>query len=202
MADVPVQLIVAAFQDEKGAENALAQLKEAKKEKLVNIKDAAILRKDEKGELHISETGDMTGKRGGVIGGVVGAGLAIVTGGATLALAGAGAAAGALAAKLRDSGFKDERLRQLGASLKPGSSAIVAVIEHTWVAELEADLQKAGAEVVVEAIAADVAAQLDAGNEVAYTAVADSQGGAAARVVSEPAAPATTQPDGGTKPSA
>ena len=56
MADVPVQLIVAAFQDENGAEAALAELKEAKKEKLVNIKDAAVLRKDAKGELHIKET--------------------------------------------------------------------------------------------------------------------------------------------------
>ena len=73
MADVPVQLIVAAFQDEKGADNALSQLKEAKKEKLVNIKDAAVLRKDDKGELHVSEIGDMTGARGGMIGGVVGA---------------------------------------------------------------------------------------------------------------------------------
>jgi uncharacterized membrane protein len=214
MADAPVQLIVAAFQDEKGADNALAQLKEAKKDKLVNIKDAAVLRKDEKGELHVSEIGDMTGARGGVIGGVVGAGLAIVTGGATLALAGLGAGAGALAAKLRDSGFKDERLQKIGAGLKPGSSAIIAVIEHTWVTELEQELQKAGAEIVVEAIAADVAAQLDAGNEVAYTAIADSQSAVAARVVVEPAtqpaiegtaqpAPETpTQPEGGAKPSA
>jgi uncharacterized membrane protein len=193
MADVPVQLIVAAFQDENGAEVALNELKAAKKEKLVNIKDAAILRKDAKGELHVRETGDMTGTRGGVIGGVVGAGLGILTGGASLAIMGAGAAVGALAAKLRDGGFKDDRLRQLGAGLKPGSSAIVAVIEHTWVRELEADLQRAGANVVVEEISADIAAQLEAGKEVGYTAIADSSGAAAARVVSTPgAAPSTT----------
>ena len=191
MADVPVQLIVAAFQDENGAEVALNQLKEAKKEKLVNIKDAAILRKDAQGQLHIRETGDMTGRRGGVIGGVVGAGLGILTGGATLAIAGISAGVGALAAKLRDGGFKDDRLRQLGAGLKPGSSAIVAVIEHTWVREAEEELQKAGANVVVEEISADIAAQLDAGREVGYTAVADSSGGVAARVVTDPNAPTT-----------
>ena len=105
---------------------------------------------------------------------------------------GAGAAAVGLAAKLRDSGFKDDRLRKLGAGLKPGSSAIVAVIEHTWVAELEAELQKAGAEVVIEEIATDIAEQLNAGNEVGYTAVADSSGGAAARVVTEPEKPGST----------
>jgi hypothetical protein len=108
--------------------------------------------------------------------------------------------------KTRYSGFfqtdLDERLRRLGAGLKPGSSAIVAVIEHTWVSELEADLQRAGAEIVVESIAADVAAQLDAGNEVAYTAIADSQGGVAARVVASPEGDAkqVTAPEGEAKP--
>jgi uncharacterized membrane protein len=187
MADVPVQLIVAAFQDETGADRALGELKEAKKEKLVNIKDAAILRKDAKGELHVSETGDMTGTKGGVIGGVVGAGLAVMTGGATLALTGLGALAGGLTAKLRDSGFKDERLRRLGESLKPGSSAIVAVIEHTWVAEAEEQFRKAGGEVVTEEIAADIAEQLNSGREVGYTAIADSEGAVAGRFVTDPA---------------
>ena len=186
MANAPVQLLIAAFQDENGADAALATLKEAKKEKLVNIKDAAVLRKDTGGKLHVNEIGDMTGTRGGVVGGVVGAGLGILTGGATLALAGIGALAGGLAAKLRDSGFNDNRLKQLGQSLKPGSSAIVAVIEHTWIAEAQAELEKAGAEVITEAIQADIAAQLDAGRDVGYTAIADEEGGSVGRVVKGP----------------
>jgi uncharacterized membrane protein len=185
MADVPVQLLIAAFQDEGGASAALQMLKDAKKEKLVAIKDAAVLRKDAEGKLHVSETGDMTGTRGGVIGAVVGAGIGILTGGAALAIAGVGAVAGGLAAKLRDSGFNDERLRKLGEGLKPGSSAIVAVIEHTWVKEMEEELQKAGAEVVTEAIAADIAAQLEAGHNTAYTAIASDQGLAAGQIVTD-----------------
>jgi uncharacterized membrane protein len=187
MADAPVQLIVAAFQEENGADEALAQLKEAKKEKVINIKNAAVVRKNAAGDVKVNEAvGDMSGKSGAVRGGVVAAGLGILTGGASLALTAGGAAIGGLAAKLRDSGFKDERLRKLGDSLKPGSSAIVAVVEHTWVVELREELEKAGAEVVVEAIAADIAAQLDAGNEVGYTAVADGDAAMAARVVSAP----------------
>jgi uncharacterized membrane protein len=185
MADAPVQLLIAAFQDEGGASAALQMLKEAKKEKLVAIKDAAVLRKDAQGKLHVSETGDMTGTRGGAIGAVVGAGLGILTGGAALAIAGIGAVAGGLAAKLRDSGFNDERLRKLGEGLKPGSSAIVAGIEHTWVKEMEEELQKAGAEVVTEAIAADIAAQLEAGHDTAYTAIATDQGLAAGQIVTD-----------------
>jgi len=185
MADAPVQLLIAAFQDESGASAALQMLKEAKKEKLVAIKDAAVLRKDPEGKLHVNDIRDMTGTRGAVIGGVVGAGLGIITGGAALAIVGIGALAGGLAAKLRDSGFNDARLRKLGDGLKPGSSAIVAVIEHTWVADLQEEFQKAGAEVVTEAIAADIAEQLEAGRNTAYTAISSDEGIAASQIVTE-----------------
>jgi len=63
MSDVPVQLIVAAFQDEKSADEALKQLKQARREKLIGIVDAAVLRKDANGKLHIKETADMGGAR-------------------------------------------------------------------------------------------------------------------------------------------
>jgi uncharacterized membrane protein len=186
MADAPVQLIIAAFQDESGAGAALEMLKQAKKEKIVAIKDAAILRKDAQGKLHVSETRDMTGTRGGVTGAVIGGALGILTGGAAFAAAGIGAVAGGLAGKLRDSGFNDERLKKLGAGLTPGSSAIVAVIEHTWVAELQEELQKAGAEVITEAISADIAAKLEAGQNTAYTAIASDEGIAAAQITTDP----------------
>ena len=107
---MPVQLIVAAFQDGKnGAEQALKQLKAAKKEHLIKIQNAAVIRKDAHGKLHINETRDMKGGKGAVIGGVVGAALAIMTGGASLAITGAGALIGGLSAKLRDLGFNDDR---------------------------------------------------------------------------------------------
>jgi uncharacterized membrane protein len=186
MSDAPVQILIAAFQDETGASAALEQLKAAKKEKLIAIKDAAILRKDASGKLHVNEVGDMTGTRGAVTGGVVGAALGILTGGATLAITGIGALAGGLAAKLRDSGFNDKNLRELGEGLKPSSSAIIAEIEHTWVADLEEEFRKAGAQVMREAIAADIAAQLEAGHNTAYTAIATEDSVAAAQVVTEP----------------
>jgi uncharacterized membrane protein len=191
MSSVPVQLIVAAFQDERGADRALKQLKGAKKEHLISIENAAVIRKDAQGKLHISETGDMRGGKGAAFGGVTGAALGILTGGTTLAIAGVSALIGGLAAKLRDSGFKDERLRKLGASLRPGSSAIVAVIDHIWVADLERELRNAGADVLTEAIAADVAAQLEAGEEVLYTAVATDEAIVAARIAT--GQPAATQ---------
>jgi uncharacterized membrane protein len=182
MSDVPVQLIVAAFQDEKSADEALKVLKQARRERLIGIQNAAVLRKDETGKLHIKETADMGGGKGATLGGVTGAAIGLIAGPALLVPVAVGALVGGLAAKLRDSGFSDERLKTLGENLKPGSSAIVAVVEHKWVAEVEKAMAEAGADAVTAALGADIAEQLEAGHQVAYTAISSEQGFSAARV--------------------
>jgi uncharacterized membrane protein len=182
MSDVPIQLIVAAFQDERAAKEALNALKEAQRQKLIKINNAAVLHKDAKGRLHIKETADMGGGKGAAIGGVAGAAIGLIAGPVLLVPAAVGALVGGLSAKLRDSGFSDARLKALGAHLAPGSSAIVAVVEHRWVAEVKQAMAEAGADLFAEEIGADISAQLEAGHEVAYTAISSEQGFAAARV--------------------
>src|SRR5258707_12997356 len=98
-------LIVAAFPDEDGASQALKELKEAKKERLIGIKDAAVIQRGVDNKLRIRETGDMSGGRGAVIGGIVGAAIGLVAPPAILGTSGIGAAVGGLAARVRDSGF-------------------------------------------------------------------------------------------------
>jgi len=170
MTDVPVQVAVAAFKDEKAADEALAELREAKWAGLIGIREAAVIRRDEKNKLHIKEPKDWGGGKGAVVGGLVGGFIGLLAG--PVGLIGiTGAVVGGLAAKLRDSGIPDERLKQIGDALPPGSSALIAVIEHRWVNDLENQLSEAGAEVMTETISADIAEQLEAGRDVAYTAV-------------------------------
>lgn len=171
MSDAPIQLIVAAFKTESGAEEALKALKAAKKEHVIRIKDAAIIRRDDKNKIHVKDVRDVGGGKGTLAGAVFGAGIALLTGGAGIILSGAaGALVGGLAAKTIDMGLPNKRLKELGAALTPGTSAIVAVIEHRWVADLEQALEEAGAQVVMEGLKADIAAQLEAGREVVYSA--------------------------------
>jgi uncharacterized membrane protein len=181
MTDVPVELIVAAFQDEKSADEALKLLKEARKEGLISIQNAAVLRKDEKGKLHIKETADMGGKKGAALGGVAGAAIGLLAGPALIVPVAVGALVGGLAAKLRDSGFDDKQLKDISESLKPGSSAIIAVVEHTWVAEVQKAMDQAGAEMIKTELKADIASQLEAGHEVAYSVLVSQQGVVASR---------------------
>ena len=180
MSDVPVEIIVAAFQDPNGASAALEELKQAKKQGLIKIEDAAILVKDADGKLRIKETADMGGGKGAVIGGVLGGVVGLLAGPIGWAALG-GAVIGGLAAKIHDGGFSDARLKQIGESLKPGSSAIIAVIDHVWVAEVERQMQQAGADTVTASLSADIAKQLAAGKDVAYSAVSTSEGMAVSR---------------------
>jgi len=182
MSDVPVQLIVAAFDDERAAKEALKTLKEAKKAGLIKIENAAVLRKDEKGKLHIKETQDMGGGKGAVFGGVAGAAIGLIAGPALVVPAAVGALVGGLTAKLRDTGFSNQRLETLGEGLQPGSSAIVAVVEHTWVDKVEEALAEAEADVMTAEIKADIATQLEAGHEVAYSVLSSQEGFLAGRV--------------------
>lgn len=191
MTAAPTQVILAAFKDEHAADAALEELKRAKKEHLIDIENVAVLRCDREGKVHISEPTDMGGGRGAAIGGVVGGLAGLLFGPIGLAAAG-GAAIGGAMAKLHDSGFDDARLRKLGESLQPGTSAILAVIDHIWVTELEAELQRAGAEVVTQELASDIAAELKSGHSVAYTAVVTDDAVVAARATD--AAPAEAAP--------
>jgi uncharacterized membrane protein len=182
MSEVPVQVVVAAFKEIDAADNALFELKQAKWAGLIGIQNAAVLRMNHKGKLKIRETGDWGGGKGAAAGAVIGGTIGLLTGPiGWLGLT--GAVIGGLAAKLRDSGFSDERLKQLGEALQPGTSAIVAVIEHKWVKEMAKQMAEAGADVMTEEIGADIAAQLEAGREVAYTALAGEDAVAAGRVV-------------------
>jgi len=176
MSDVPVQVIVAAFQDEKAAKDALAALKEASKAGLIKIENAAVLSKNEKGKLHIKETQDMGGGKGAVVGGVGGAVIGLIAGTALAVPAAVGALVGGLVAKLRDTGFSNKRLESIGEGLKPGSSAIIAVMEHTWVEKVETALAEAQADLTTAEIQAGIANQLEAGHDVAFSVLASQEG--------------------------
>ncbi len=181
---VPVQLIVAAFQSENGAKDAWMQLKAAKWGGLIKIDRMAIIRRTTKDKVKIRESGDPGGGRGAAVGTVVGGLIGAIAGpiGAVVVGGATGALVGGVTAKFYDSGIPDERLKKIGEALKPGTSAIVAIIEHKWVKELEKDLREAGADVLTETLSQDIAKQLDEGKEVAFTALASEEGMAMSRV--------------------
>jgi uncharacterized membrane protein len=155
-----VDVIVAAFPTEDGAREALHALDDAKNSGVNSIKDAVVLRKTPDGKLLVSESADKGFGRGALIGGVAGAAVGIIAGPIGWATLG-GAAIGGPAAKLRDGGFSDERLREVGQGVAPGSSTLIAVVEETWLPDAQLLFLERGAELAAESVTADLAAQLD-----------------------------------------
>ena len=169
MANVPVQVIVAKFQEEATAGEALKVLEEARKQGAIDFEEAAIIKKDEEGQIHYNETTDVSTGRGAAIGGVIGGVLGLIGGPAGVVILGAaGAAVGGLAAH-GDAGFKDERLEKLGEGLEPGTSAIVAVVAHVWVAEIEKQLAVSAADLTTHDLQEDMVDRMREGEGVAYT---------------------------------
>src|SRR5258706_5105068 len=156
MADVPVQVIASEFNDVNGASKALTSLKEAKKERLIEIEDAAVLTKDSDGKVRIKETADMRAGKGATIGAIAGGVVGLLAGPVGWAALGGGVIGG-LAAKLHDSGFPDDRLRQLAEGVTPNSSSLGAVIDHRWVGDLQRELARQGADVVTQGLRDDIA---------------------------------------------
>jgi uncharacterized membrane protein len=150
MCKFPVQVILAAFNTQEGAKEAYQTLKVIKREKLLAFQDAALLRRDLRNKIHIQEMNDMRGSQGAIAGGLAGIGIALLTRRSAWLVAGAaGAALGGLLARQRDSGLPNDQLKNLAETLEPGTSMIVAIIEHRWLTEIHTTLEKAGARVLL-----------------------------------------------------
>jgi uncharacterized membrane protein len=181
-----VGLFVAAYVDERGADNALDALKEAKKNDEFYYDDAAVVRRDAEGKVHTKETGDMTTGKGAGIGALVGGVLGLLGGPAGVALGlGAGALVGGIAAH-GDAGFDNDSLKEIGAALPAGTSALAVTTSKDFVEEV----RKQAADEETLTLARDIATQindsLSARQDVLMAMAITEVGVAASKVVSSP----------------
>ena len=183
-----VGMFVAAFVDERAAEDALKVLKQAKKSGEFYYDDAAVIRSDDKGKVHISESGDMSTGKGAGIGALIGGVLGLLGGPAGVAIgAGAGAALGGLAAH-GDAGFDNDSLKEIGGALVPGSSALAATTSQVFVEEVRRQAESGATLTAAKEIAANIRQNLEARQDVLYSLVITEEGVAASQVVSSPTA--------------
>jgi len=162
-----VGFLVMAFTDEKSADQTLKAMKEAKKQKKFYFENAAVIRQDAAGKVHYQETGDIkTGKGAGIgtlIGGVIGA----LGGPLTIGVgAAAGAAIGA-AVTHTDAGFRDESLKTVGLSLKPGTSAIVAITSKAFLKSYRKGIEIEDARTIVSNLSTEISNKLNEGKSLA-----------------------------------
>jgi len=164
MTTSTVEVFVATYDTEDGAAAASNAFQAAQRDGAIDLIDAAVIVHTADDKVKIEETADPSGKkwakRGAIAGGVVG----LIFPPSIIVSAAVGGGAGGIWGKVRDKGFKDEDLKQIGNSLPPGSSAIIAVAEDRMVEQLERALSgydKIAKHVVSAEAAAAIVAEVD-----------------------------------------
>jgi uncharacterized membrane protein len=161
MADTPVEIFVAAFDNEQQAGVALKDVRSMDREGSIDLIDAAVIVRKADGKVRFDETADPSGKtwakRGAIVGGLVG----LIFPPSILAGAAIGGAGGGLWGKIRDKGFKDDDLKAIGESLEPGTSAIIAIAQDRVIERLEAGLEGYD-RIAKHALSAEAAATIEA----------------------------------------
>ena len=164
MSTSTVEIFVATYGDEDGAAAAAKDFRAAERAGAIDLIDAAVIVHTADGKVKIEESADPSGKkwakRGAIAGGVVG----LIFPPSIIVTAAVGGGAGGLWGKIRDKGFKDDDLKEIGNSLPPGSSAIIAVAEDRMVEQLEQALEgydKIAKHAVSAEAAAAIVAEVD-----------------------------------------
>ncbi|MBB6461597.1 DUF1269 domain-containing protein [Flammeovirga kamogawensis] len=146
------KLIVAIYQNEKTADHEFNLLSKKEKKDELDLKAYTVVSKSESGKTTVHDTEGRDAFWGAVVGGLVGMligpvgaiyGAALFAAEVFAGSVAAGLGVGALAGWVNSDALKipNDLLVDIKKSLKPGSSAIVAVVEEDWVDEVEAVLE-------------------------------------------------------------
>jgi uncharacterized membrane protein len=120
------QLVAVVFDDEETAFEMRAALVKMQKQYLIELEDAVVVTKDQKGKTRLDQAVNLTAA-GAVGGGFWGMLIGLIFLNPLLGAA-VGAGAGALSGRLNDIGLNDRMMKDIGQSFKPGSSALFVLI--------------------------------------------------------------------------
>jgi len=122
-------LVVLGFDDETTAFEMRAELAKMQKDYLIEMEDVVVVTKDDKDKVKLHQAMNLTasGAVGGSFWGLLIGTLFLNP----LAGAAIGAGAGALSGKLADLGINDKFMKDLGETLKPGTSALFVLVRKS-----------------------------------------------------------------------
>ena len=135
------KLLVISFDDRLTAQEFLLTAARLQTKDEIKVHDAVFLTRDQEGNTKVTETTDITPGRA-----ALGAGMwgllfgTLLAGPFGLAVGAVTAGGGALLAKLRDTGIKDEKIEEMRSEVAPGRTALALLVSHVSVADLQREL--------------------------------------------------------------
>jgi uncharacterized membrane protein len=129
MSDEKLDVVIAVYLIPDLAKEDFDGLIKLVGNKSVTSDGVVLASSDDKGELHVTETGDHLGHKGATVGGGVGLAVGLLSP-PLLAATAAGAAVGAVAGKFASHRIAHGIGDKMDGALPPGSAGVIAVYDH------------------------------------------------------------------------
>lgn len=158
-------VIAVSFEDDRGAYKALTLLGELDSQRRVGVREAVVVARGEDGKLVAKDRAEASGLPGTAGGGLIGLLLGVIGGPLGMLIGGTyGLFVGSLF-DLHDAEEADSALGEISGSVKPGHTALLAVVDEPSTEIVDAAMSDAGGTVVrrsVDDVEAEIAAAEDA----------------------------------------
>jgi uncharacterized membrane protein len=153
-------LVVISYDDQFKAEEVRLMLLKMQKEYLIDMEDAVVAVKDDKGKVKLHQAVNLTAT-GAATGGFWGALIGLIFLNPLLGLA-VGATAGAVSGALTDVGIDDKFMKDLAETMHPGSSVLFILVRKATPDKVLEELKGTGGKVLKTSLSHDDEAKLQA----------------------------------------
>jgi uncharacterized membrane protein len=134
--------VVIDYESEVKAEEVRLALLKMQKQYLIDLDDAVVVVRDDKGRVRLRQMYNLTAS-GAFSGGFWGALIGLIFLNPLFGFA-VGAAAGAVSGALRDVGIDDNFMKELGQTLKPGTAALCVLVRQMTPDKVVEEIQQFG----------------------------------------------------------
>ena len=139
-------LVAVAFPSRATAEEVMATLGRLQTEHAIELEDAVIVTRDDKGKVKLHQSNKLAA--GGAVGGALWGGLIGLVFFVPLFGMAIGAATGAATGALTDVGVDDNFMKDLGSKLQPGGAAVIVLISRSTPDKVLPEIAPFGGEVI------------------------------------------------------
>lgn len=153
-------LVVVGYDDPFKGEEVRLKLMKLQKEYLIDMEDAVVAVKDEKGKIKLHQAVNLTAA-GAVSGGFWGSLVGLIFLNPLLGMA-VGAATGAASGALSDVGIDDKFMKELAQTMAPGSSALFVLVRKSTPDKVLEELKGTGGKVLKTSLSHDDETRLQA----------------------------------------
>ena len=153
-------LVVIGYEDQFKADEVRLTLVKMQKDYLIDMEDAVVAVKDPKGKITLHQAVNLTAA-GAVSGGFWGALIGLIFLNPLLGMA-VGATAGAVSGALTDVGIDDKFMKELAATMKPGSSVLFVLVRKVTPDKVLEEIKGSGGKVLRTSLSHEEEAKLQA----------------------------------------